>query len=108
MQVRSTCRIIAVVTDRADAPDINTIPSRCCGNCGSLAAEIRIGSDGGAGEVIVLRPSEGLLRHLDTLVIPLLVPDAPVVAWWSGSAPYPFQVSSGFMALQLHYRYTNV
>lgn len=92
-------RIIAVVTNRADAPDINTIPAVAVGTVAPLAAEIRIGSDGGAGEVIVLRPSEGLLRHLDTLVIPLLVPDAPVVAWWSGSAPYsPSKSLLGSMA----------
>ena len=52
-----------------------------------LDAEIRFGSDAGAGEIIVLRPRGGLVRHADTLVIPLLVPDAPVVAWWPNEAP---------------------
>ncbi|TCD54204.1 OpcA protein [Alloscardovia theropitheci] len=80
-------RIIAIVTDRAEAPDMETLPSVAVGTVAPLDAEIRLGSDGGAGEVIVLRPSEGLLRHLDTLVIPLLVPDAPVVAWWSNLVP---------------------
>ena len=47
----------------------------------------RFGSDAGAGEIIVLRPRGGLVRHADTLVIPLLVPDAPVVAWWPNEAP---------------------
>ncbi len=80
-------RIIAIVTDRAEAPDLQTLPAVAVGTVAPLDAEIRLGSDGGAGEVIVLRPSEGLLRHLDTLVIPLLVPDAPVVAWWSSDVP---------------------
>lgn len=80
-------RIIAIVTDRADAPDMETLPSVAVGTVAPLDAEIRLGSDGGAGEVIVLKPSEGLLRHLDTLVIPLLVPDAPIVAWWSNLVP---------------------
>lgn len=52
-----------------------------------LDAEIRFGSDAGAGEIIVLRPRGGLVHHEDTLVIPLLVPDAPVVAWWPTDAP---------------------
>ncbi len=52
-----------------------------------LDAEVRFGSDAGAGEIIVLRPRGGLVCHADTLVIPLLVPDAPVVAWWPNEAP---------------------
>ena len=35
----------------------------------------------------MLRPLGGLVYHADTLVIPLLVPDAPVVAWWPNEAP---------------------
>lgn len=53
----------------------------------NLDAEVRFGADAGAGEVIVLRPRGGLVHHPDTLVIPLLVPDAPVVAWWPTEAP---------------------
>ena len=34
-----------------------------------------------------LRPRGGLINHPDTLVIPLLVPDAPVVAWWPTTPP---------------------
>lgn len=52
-----------------------------------LDGEIRIGADAGAGEIIVLRPRGGLVHHQDTLVIPLLVPDSPVVAWWPVEAP---------------------
>lgn len=53
----------------------------------NLDAEIRFGADAGAGEIIVLRPRAGLVHHPDTLVIPLLVPDSPVVAWWPTEAP---------------------
>lgn len=52
-----------------------------------LDAQIRIGGDAGAGEVILLRPSWVVGGEIDTLVIPLLLPDAPVVAWWSGEPP---------------------
>ena len=48
---------------------------------------MRFGADAGAGEIIVLHPRGGLVHHPDTLVIPLLVPDAPVVAWWPNEAP---------------------
>jgi len=52
----------------------------------TLDAQIRLGGDAGASEVIVLRPSGELDNHLDTLVMPLMLPDAPVVTWW----PYEF------------------
>ena len=52
-----------------------------------LDAQIRIGGDAGASEVIVLHPSGELREHGDTLVIPLLLPDAPIVAWWPYEIP---------------------
>ncbi|MCL3862030.1 glucose-6-phosphate dehydrogenase assembly protein OpcA [Actinotalea sp. K2] len=52
-----------------------------------LDAEIRVGGDAGASEVIVLRVSGEMLEHSDTLVIPLLLPDAPIVAWWPQEVP---------------------
>ncbi|WRS29099.1 glucose-6-phosphate dehydrogenase assembly protein OpcA [Actinomycetaceae bacterium MB13-C1-2] len=54
---------------------------------GKLNAELRLGRDAGASEVIVLRHSEELSQHLDTLVLPLLLPDAPVVIYWPHEAP---------------------
>lgn len=54
---------------------------------GKLNAELRLGRDAGASEVIVLRHSEVLSNHLDTLVLPLLLPDAPVVIYWPHKAP---------------------
>ncbi|WP_061962062.1 glucose-6-phosphate dehydrogenase assembly protein OpcA [Demequina flava] len=52
-----------------------------------LHAEIRLGGDAGASEVIVLRPSAVQVEHGDTLVMPLLLPDVPIVAWWPGDVP---------------------
>ncbi|MFD0704660.1 glucose-6-phosphate dehydrogenase assembly protein OpcA [Alloscardovia venturai] len=80
-------RIIAVVNDGKEVPSFDELPITAVGTVAPLDAELRLGSDGGAGEVIVLRPAGGLQRHLDTLVIPLLIPDAPVVAWWSSNVP---------------------
>ncbi|NTW38956.1 MAG: glucose-6-phosphate dehydrogenase assembly protein OpcA [Cellulomonadaceae bacterium] len=52
-----------------------------------LDAQIRVGGDAGASEVIVLTASGELLKHADTLVMPLLLPDAPIVVWWPYEVP---------------------
>ncbi|MGH4023607.1 MAG: glucose-6-phosphate dehydrogenase assembly protein OpcA, partial [Pseudonocardiaceae bacterium] len=52
-----------------------------------LDAQIRVGGDAGASEVIVMRLYGQLADHGDSVVIPLLLPDCPVVAWWPGAAP---------------------
>jgi glucose-6-phosphate dehydrogenase assembly protein OpcA len=54
-----------------------------------LDAQIRVGGDAGASEVIVLR-GYGPLAGGEAgagMVMPLLLPDAPVVAWWPHEAP---------------------
>ncbi len=68
------CRVIVLVEDPA-----RTEPQ--------LDAEIRVGGDAGASEVIVLTASARMLEHADTLVMPLLLPDAPIVAWWPFEVP---------------------
>ncbi|TFD33370.1 glucose-6-phosphate dehydrogenase assembly protein OpcA [Cryobacterium cryoconiti] len=50
-------------------------------------AEIRVGGDAGASEVIVLRAYGDAASDPESLVTGLLLPDAPVVAWWPGVAP---------------------
>ena len=50
-------------------------------------AQIRVGGDAGASEVVVLRAAAAQLEHADTLVMPLLLPDAPIVAWWPYEVP---------------------
>ena len=52
-----------------------------------LDAEIRVGGSSGPGETVVLRLYGPLGDHADSVVLPLLLPDAPVVAWWPGVAP---------------------
>lgn len=52
-----------------------------------LDAEIRVGQENLLGEVIVLR-LYGLLRdQADSIVLPMLLPDAPVLVWWPGQGP---------------------
>ncbi|MFI5749497.1 glucose-6-phosphate dehydrogenase assembly protein OpcA [Streptomyces sp. NPDC051644] len=52
-----------------------------------LDAEVRVGSDSGSGETIVLRLHGELANHAQSVVLPLLLPDAPVVVWWPENAP---------------------
>lgn len=52
-----------------------------------LDAEITVGGSDGMGELAVLRLRGPLSHHVASVVLPLLVPDAPVVAWWPEDAP---------------------
>ncbi|KQV08105.1 glucose-6-phosphate dehydrogenase assembly protein OpcA [Leifsonia sp. Root112D2] len=54
---------------------------------GRLDAQIRVGGDAGASDVIVLRAYGDTASDEEGLVTGLLLPDAPVVAWWPGTAP---------------------
>jgi glucose-6-phosphate dehydrogenase assembly protein OpcA len=53
----------------------------------SLDAQLRVGSDAGANEVVVLRLSGPLANHASSVVTPFLLPDTPVVTWWPDLAP---------------------
>ena len=52
-----------------------------------LDAQIRVGGDAGASEVVILRASGPLQEQPDAVVMPLLLPDAPIVVWWPREAP---------------------
>ncbi|MBC7724467.1 MAG: glucose-6-phosphate dehydrogenase assembly protein OpcA [Burkholderiaceae bacterium] len=52
-----------------------------------LDAQIRVGGDAGASEVIVLKAYGEMDEDEEGLVTGLLLPDAPVVVWWPGAAP---------------------
>ncbi len=68
------CRIIVLADAGAAAPT-------------RLDAQIRVGGDAGASEVIVLRGYGELAEESESLVAALLLPDAPIVAWWPHGAP---------------------
>ncbi|MEP7017141.1 MAG: glucose-6-phosphate dehydrogenase assembly protein OpcA [Actinomycetota bacterium] len=59
-----------------------------------LDAQIRVGGDAGASEVIVLRLHGALAEHGDSVVLPMLLPDSPVVAWWPKEAPEDVSASA--------------
>ena len=64
-----------------------------------LDAEIRVGGDAGASEVIVLRGSGELAAESESILSALLLPDAPIVAWWHTDAPdSPSQSAVGRIA----------
>ncbi|MFJ9960712.1 glucose-6-phosphate dehydrogenase assembly protein OpcA [Streptomyces avermitilis] len=52
-----------------------------------LDAEVRVGADAGTGETVVLRLYGEVANHAQSVVLPLLLPDAPVVVWWPVNAP---------------------
>ncbi|KWW99905.1 glucose-6-phosphate dehydrogenase assembly protein OpcA [Carbonactinospora thermoautotrophica] len=52
-----------------------------------LDAEVRVGGESGPGETIVLRLYGPLAMHAESVVLPLLLPDTPVVTWWPANAP---------------------
>lgn len=68
------CRIVVLTPQNSEAD-------------ARLDAQIRVGGDAGASEVIILAAHGRLADHIDTLVIPLLLPDTPVVAWWPRGLP---------------------
>jgi glucose-6-phosphate dehydrogenase assembly protein OpcA len=69
------CRLLVVVRRQIEAP----VPR--------LDAEVSIGGRLGPGEAVVMRMYGRLGLHAESVVLPLLAADAPVVAWWHSPPP---------------------
>jgi glucose-6-phosphate dehydrogenase assembly protein OpcA len=69
------CRVLVVVRRQLDAP------------APRLDAEVLIGGRLGPGEAVVMRMYGRLGLHAESVVLPLLAADAPVVAWWHAASP---------------------
>jgi glucose-6-phosphate dehydrogenase assembly protein OpcA len=69
------CRLLVVVRRQIDAPSPR------------LDAEVLIGGRLGPGEAVVMRMYGRLALHAESVVLPLLAADAPVVAWWHAEPP---------------------
>ena len=69
------CRVIVMLAHDRDAAEPK------------LDAQIRVGHDAGAGEVVVLKLSGPLAEQASSVVTPFLLPDTPVVTWWPDVAP---------------------
>src|SRR3954454_1080396 len=68
------CRLLIVVRRKLESDD-------------RLDAEISVGGRLGPTEAVVLRMHGRLTLHSESVVLPLLAPDAPVVTWWVGPPP---------------------
>lgn len=68
-------RVLAVIRRQIDAP----VPR--------LDAEVTIGGRYGPVESVVLRMYGRLALHAESVTLPLLAPDAPVVTWWYSETP---------------------
>jgi glucose-6-phosphate dehydrogenase assembly protein OpcA len=83
------CRIIVVVPVDRSTPEPR------------LDGQLRVGGDAGVGEVVVLRIAGPLADQAASVVLPFLLPDTPVVAWWPGEAPpVPAQDPLGRLAVK--------
>ncbi|HEY6746609.1 MAG TPA: glucose-6-phosphate dehydrogenase assembly protein OpcA [Mycobacteriales bacterium] len=69
------CRLLIVIRRQVEAP----VPR--------LDAEVLVGGRLGPGEAAVMRMYGRLSLHAESVVLPLLAPDAPVVTWWFGPPP---------------------
>jgi glucose-6-phosphate dehydrogenase assembly protein OpcA len=81
-------RLLMVIRRQVDAP----VPR--------LDAEVLIGGRLGPGEAVLMRMYGRLALHAESVTLPLLAPDAPVIAWWNGAPPQriahdPLGVSAG-------------
>jgi len=87
------CRILIVV--RSDVTrDVNR-----------LDAEIVVGGRLGPCEAVVTRMFGRLALHAESVVIPLLAPDVPVVTWWHGEPPE--RIANDFLGVVADRRVTD-
>lgn len=64
-----------------------------------LDAEIEVGGEAGASEIIILRGWGRAAEPTESLISGLLLPDSPIVAWWPHSVPEsPSETSIGRIA----------
>src|SRR4051794_7209362 len=68
------CRLLIVVRRSLEADN-------------RLDAEVQVGGRLGPTEAVVMRMYGRLTLHAESVVLPLLAPDAPVVTWWHGAPP---------------------
>ena len=87
------CRLLVVVRS-----DIERDRNR-------LDAEIVVGGRLGPGEAVVMRMYGRLALHAESVVMPLLVSDVPVVTWWHGEPPE--QIANDYLGVMADRRITD-
>ena len=68
------CRLVVVIRRQLDTTD-------------RLDAEVQVGGRLGPIEAVVMRMYGRLTLHPESVVLPLLAPDCPVLTWWHGPPP---------------------
>lgn len=76
------CRILVVSRGPVPGPDPATVNSK-----DRLDAEIIVGGRLGPCEAVIMRMHGRLALHAESVIMPLLAPDVPVVTWWHGPPP---------------------
>jgi glucose-6-phosphate dehydrogenase assembly protein OpcA len=87
------CRLLMVVRSDVDRP-VNR-----------LDAEIVVGGRLGPCEAVVMRMYGRLALHAESVVMPLLVPDVPVVTWWNEQPPE--RIANDFLGVVADRRITD-
>lgn len=86
------CRLLIVVRRKIDGDN-------------RLDAEVQVGGRLGPTEAVVMRMYGRLALHAESVVLPLLAPDAPVVTWWHG--PPPDEISADALGVLANRRITD-
>lgn len=89
------CRLLVVTRSPVRSRDY---PDR-------LDAEIVVGGRLGPCEAVIMRMQGRLALHAESVVMPLLAPDVPVVTWWHG--PPPDQISTDPLGVVAERRITD-
>lgn len=76
------CRLLVVSRGPVAGPDAATANAK-----DRLDAEIVVGGRLGPCEGVVMRMHGRLALHTESVIMPLLAPDVPVVTWWHGPPP---------------------
>jgi glucose-6-phosphate dehydrogenase assembly protein OpcA len=86
------CRLLIVVRRSLDSDN-------------RLDAEVQVGGRLGPTEAVVMRMYGRLTLHAESVVLPLLAPDAPVVTWWHG--PPPAEIATDALGVLANRRITD-
>jgi glucose-6-phosphate dehydrogenase assembly protein OpcA len=89
------CRLLAVTRQAGPTSQLSD----------RLDAEIVVGGRVGGCEAVILRMQGRLALHAESVVIPLLAPDVPVVTWWH--APPPDRISTDPLGVVAERRITD-
>jgi glucose-6-phosphate dehydrogenase assembly protein OpcA len=77
----------AVLSARQHPMRILTLIPRPGRGADQIDAQVMVGGDDGPGEVAIVRLRGDRSGHANSVVIPLLLPDTPVVSWWPSDPP---------------------